>query len=277
MEYTLYEISSFTYNGLNGNLAGVVLDAENFNNKIKQEIASNYNYSEIAFVEQSQNCDYKLTFFTPNSEVDLCGHATIAVFGLLKQLKVIDNGSYSVELNAGEIEVVVNGDNILMEQISPNFSETINKTVIANSLNITVDEIDILECQKVSTGLFDIMVPIVNRDVLNNIKPNFSKISQISEEYNCVGYHLFAIDNNKVYTRNFAPLYEIEEECATGSASGALACYLYKNSMLKLNTNIDFYQGEAMNSLSKITVMLKEVDNKINVFVGGSVSRYKIV
>ncbi len=277
MENLLYELSSFTYNGTNGNLAGVILDAAHLTNDERQLIASKHSYSEIAFVEPSEVADFKLTFFTPNSEVDLCGHATIAALGLLKQLNKIANGTFKLELKAGIVTVFVEDNNILMEQISPQFKTIIDKSIIAKSLKINETDFLDLNCQMVSTGLFDIIVPIVDRQTLNAINPNFKLVANVSKQFDTVGYHLFTIEDQQIYTRNFAPLYEINEECATGSASGALACYLYQNGLLKLNTTTDFYQGEAMQQLSKISVKLEMQDQTIIVYVGGSVSNYRIV
>lgn len=274
MDYILYELSSFTYNSQNGNKAGVILNSEKLSIDERQAIAAKYQYSEIAYIEQSSCADFKIEFFTPNSEVDLCGHATICAFGLLKQLDIITIGKYSAELKAGIINVDVSEDTVLMSQVLPKYGEVINKEEIAASLNINTNSLSNLNCQMISTGLFDIMVPIINREILNNIKPNFKTISDISEKYNAVGYHLFTIEDGIIYTRNFAPLYEIDEECATGSSSGALACYLYENNLVTLNKNYIIYQGESMNMKSEISVFLKGDDNITEVLVGGKYSTY---
>ncbi len=47
---------------------------------------------------------------------------------------------------------------------------------------------------------------------------------EVSERYNVVGTHLYAVHDNRIITRNFAPLYDINEEAATGTLNGALAC-----------------------------------------------------
>ncbi|WP_243577866.1 PhzF family phenazine biosynthesis protein [Clostridium minihomine] len=56
------------------------------------------------------------------------------------------------------------------------------------------------------------------------------KVKEISQQYNTVGYHIFSLKSlhgDNAYCRNFAPLYGIPEESATGTSSAALACYLY--------------------------------------------------
>jgi len=68
--------------------------------------------------------------------------------------------------------------------------------------------------------------------------------------------------------RNFAPLFDISEESATGSSNGALACYLTEH--LALGNNFIFEQGRAMNCTSIITASVQVMGSKIvKVQVGG--------
>ena len=71
--YTLY---SFAKDNKGGNLAGVVLDADDLSDIQMLNIANQVGFSETAFVHKSNKATFKVRFFTPNSEVDLCGHAT---------------------------------------------------------------------------------------------------------------------------------------------------------------------------------------------------------
>ena len=101
------------------------------------------------------------------------------------------------------------------------------------------------------------------------LKPNFSKIAGISRKYNVVGFHVFTpVLKNDVTAlcRNFAPLYGINEEAATGTSNGALSSYLYDYGMISENEINTFIQGEAMQRPSVIQSCLK--DGKI--FIGGT-------
>lgn len=77
------QVDVFTTNFFSGNPAGVVVDANQIPDESKQSIAREMNLSETAFVSHSNLADFKVQFFTPNAEVDLCGHATIATFSAL--------------------------------------------------------------------------------------------------------------------------------------------------------------------------------------------------
>jgi len=95
MKINVHCLNSFTYQNSGGNPAGVVLDADNLNCKQMQNIAITLGFSETAFVSNNKICDFKVRFFTPVEEVDFCGHATLAVFSLMYQHKLIEANTYS--------------------------------------------------------------------------------------------------------------------------------------------------------------------------------------
>lgn len=116
----------------------------------------------------------------------------------------------------------------------------------------------------VSTGLKDILVPIDTAANLEKLVPDRKAISAISQNKEVVGIHAFSLIDDEDLTavcRNFAPLYGIDEEAATGTANCALACYLYKNG-IKRNPYI-FEQGHNLNSISQIYVNIKSESSVI--------------
>lgn len=283
MEIKVYRLNVFAETTNGGNPAGVVLDADFLSSDEMQKIAKKVGFSETAFVQKSADADYKIIFFTPDGEVDLCGHATVAVFYLLADKGIIQIGKYTQETKAGILEIECRGDGVIyMNQCNPEFYETLDKKEIADTLNIDVDDIiDDLPIQIVSTGLKDILIPIKSLKVLCGIKPNFDKISHVSKKYGAVGYHLFTLEtkyDSTAHCRNFAPLYGISEEAATGTSNGALSCYLYKYGVI-LEKNIKelvFEQGYSMNKPSKILTDLIIYNHEIvEVKVGGTALNIK--
>ncbi len=275
-----YTLNAFAKTKEGGNPAGVVFDADNLSSQTRQEIATKIGFSETAFVEKSDKANFKVTFFTPNGEVDLCGHATIATFFLMLKLNRIQIGKYTQETKAGVLSIEATKDEIIfMNQNLPEFFEKIDKNEIADSLNISPDIISIdLPIQIVSTGLKDIFIPIKNLKSLFGIQPNFEKVAYISKKYGTIGYHMFTLETMKnatAHCRNLAPLYDIPEEPATGTSSGALSCYLYKYGKIsnKQVGNLVFEQGYSMNKPSEILAQLKINCNEITeVKVGGIAS-----
>lgn len=86
----------------------------------------------------------------------------------------------------------------------------------------------------VSTGLFDLQVAIEHEETLEGMKPDFAKMTELSEEFDMVGVHAFLLsdgndwgsEHHPVKVRNFAPRFGIDEESATGTSNCALACLL---------------------------------------------------
>lgn len=273
-------VKAFTHENTGGNGAGVVLLNEQISDDRKQEIAGKVGLSETAFIFKQDENDYNVSFFTPVCEVDLCGHATIAAFYYLGKTGQIKgcNETRTVYQNtkAGRLKIEItfkdhDVEYVLMQQSRPQiFGELKDKKQIAASLNIDEESIGLPDCDIgptiVSTGLKDILVPVISRSVLNDLEPDFRMIEDISYENDVVGYHVFTIENGKVYARNFAPKVGINEECATGTSNGALGSLLISKGF---SNQFEVIQGEAMNQKSLIYVKVDRHDGLMDVYVGG--------
>ena len=90
-----------------------------------------------------------------------------------------------------------------------------------------------------------------------------------SKKHNAVSFHVFAISDNgyTAHVRDFAPLYDIPEESATGTANAALTHYLSVNGVIPAKGDFSFLQGEAMNRPS---VIMTRIAENGTVYVGGS-------
>lgn len=269
----VYRLRAFAKVKGGGNPAGVVIDAENLTEEQMQTIAKEVGYSETAFVFKSDKADFKVRFFTPTEEVDLCGHATIATFNLLRDIGILSNGEYTQETRAGVLKIYVLENEVFMEQTLPIFSEMVKHDEILKAFSSTKGNYlsTDLPVQVVSTGLREIFMPVKSLEVLNGLLPHNEKIIEVCKKYGALGIHAFTLEtleHSNAHTRNFAPLVGIDEESATGTANGALACYLHKY----INSDILIYkmeQGYAMEKPSEITVKLIVEDSILKVLVGG--------
>ncbi len=162
-----------------------------------------------------------------------------------------------------------------MEQNVPTYEDVLEREDVLKALHLeNNDLIESLPIEIVSTGLRDIMVPIKSLARLHAINPDFNRIKDVSKKYNVIGIHAFAIDgmNETAECRNFAPLYGIDEESATGTSNGALSCYLYKYKKISREhiKNIKIKQGVQMGRPSEIYVKLAAKGSRIHrVQVGG--------
>ncbi len=275
MPYTYYRLDAFAKTEQGGNPAAVVINSDHLGDDEMQQIAKAIGLSETAFIMASKVADFKIRFFTPTDEVNLCGHATIASFYLLKHLNIIKDGVYQQETKAGILSVHLEGDFVWMEQAKPVFYQMADPDEIAFSLGIT--QAGFLEgypIQVVSTGISDLFVPIRSLDLLLSLKPDMHQVALISQKYRTIGYHLFSMETygGTCHTRSIAPLIGIDEEAATGTANGALACYLAHHGLKKVDeTPWVMEQGYGMNRPSEIQVKLvMNQDTILEVWVGGT-------
>lgn len=263
--------SAFSKNNSGGNKAGVVVQDFHLGEKQKMELAKELGYSETAFVLPSKVADYKLEYFTPEEEVPLCGHATVATFVVLRHLGRLKQPSYAIETKAGILNIMVREDGmIFMEQNRPQFDEILDKALVEKCFSVDAIAKD-LPIQIVSTGLRDILVPINSPEHLKEMNPDFEAISGISKNKDVIGLHAFSLVNEDGLTavcRNFAPLYGIDEEAATGTSNCALACYLFLHG--RKQKQYVFEQGHNLGAVSRIVVCVESKEDEITkVAVGG--------
>ncbi|MCP1124295.1 PhzF family phenazine biosynthesis protein [Bacillus sp. 3103sda1] len=282
MKIKTYLLNAFTKGEKGGNPAGVVLDTKGLTTEAMQAIANKLNFSETAFVFPSVTSDYEIRYFTPNEEVAICGHATIAAFSLLAQIRAIRKKIYTIKTKAGILSVQMHNNKMIsLQQNLPDFLKTIPREEITKSLNLDEEKlIPDMPIQIVSTGLRDIIIPVRGLSDLLEITPDMKRIAEISKKYNVTGYHVFTLEtlhNSTAHCRNFAPLFDIPEESATGTSNAALACYLIKqNKKFEKYSTFTFEQGYVMNKPSEVVVNVStNLGNITDVQVGGFASNFQ--
>ncbi|ELU8149957.1 PhzF family phenazine biosynthesis protein [Listeria monocytogenes] len=270
MDISVYVASAFSKNNKGGNKAGVVLNEPTLATAQKMAIAKQLGYAETAFLTESNCADFKLEYFTPKEEVALCGHATIGTFAILMYLNKIHKSRYTIETNSGILTITIKEDTIFMEQNQPTFYEVIPPNNLTGCFDLNLLNAN-YPIQIVSTGLKDILIPVKSEADLYALEPNFEKVKEVSKQYEVVGMHLYTFSDDRIICRNFAPLFDINEEAATGTSNGALACYLYQHQYLQKELYV-FEQGHSLHSPSEILVKLDVTgNNEIDrVYVGGN-------
>ena len=267
-------VDAFTDKPFGGNTAGVVLlDSDSFpEDELMLKIAAELRYSETAFVRCDGEKDFTIRYFTPKAEVDLCGHATIASFFLLHK-KGLASGQCLCHTKAGDLTIEAN-DKVLMQMAKPRIVATIeNPDDIYRALGITTvngkPSTVNYPVQIVSAGLPDLMIPLPDVATLQSLQPDMEAIAAITKKYDAVSFHVFAFgdDGYTAHVRDFAPLYDIPEESATGTANASLTYYLQQNGYLGTEAECAFIQGEAMGRPSVIATRILPDGN---VFVGGT-------
>lgn len=262
-------VDAFTDQPFGGNPAGVVfLEGDIFPKEgLMLQIAAELRYSETAFVRRDSECVYTVRYFTPRAEVELCGHATIATFSLLYQMQLA-TGECLCHTLAGDLRINV-GKKVLMQMATPRIVDTIaDAEEIYRAIGVT-DYQPTLPVQIVYSGLPDIMIPLSDVTTLNILQPNMEVIMAITQKYEVVSFHVFAFaeDNYTAHVRDFAPLYGVPEESATGTANAALTHYLAVNKLTPATGDLSFLQGETM---GRPSVVATRITPDGIIYVGGS-------
>jgi len=261
-----YLVRAFTKNPLKGNPAGVVLDADTLSREEMQRIAAEIGASETAFIMEGEGADYKIRYFSPKREVDLCGHATIAAFHAMAEVGLIRKESVAVETNAGIINVDIIGKMVFMEQMPAVFKEAgIGRDEVAEALGIDVADMENLPLESVSTGLFSLKVPVKNLEVMRRMKPDFDMVEEICRKTGAGSIFPFTFETIHkecmVHARCFAPLYGVKEDPVTGTANAALGAYLKKHGMLKQNP----YRAEQGVEMGREGTVMVEVGERVKI------------
>lgn len=267
-------VDAFADKPYSGNPAGMVfLGFEPFlDEAVCIRTAAELRFSETAFVRKITETEFAVRYFTPVCEAALCGHATVASFGYLRDKKLVGFGDMLVHTKSGDIRVTVSKDGIMLDMAEAKTLSVIEKNVsdeLYRAFGLPSREsVNGLIPKIVSVGLTDILLPVAGIDELDSAKQDEDAIADLSKKLGVTGVHMFTIacDGYAAHTRNFAPLYGIPEECATGTSNGALFHYLSEYGLV--SSAVRFIQGEAM---GRPSVILARSENG-RVRIGGNAS-----
>lgn len=278
------QIDAFTTTPFFGNPAGVVTDATSITDDEKQKIAREMNLSETAFVLPSEVADFKVQFFTPKFEVDLCGHATIATFFALYEEKKLDlsKNIFFQETKAGVLSVEladINGEKVfMMTQPSPKFEQIdIDKNSIAKLIGLSENDLIDISAKKVNTGLWWLVFGVKSLDKLMNAKLDLRAIEEISEKYNVIGITPFCLETlNEEYSyhmRASAPIAGAVEDPVCGTGNGCVSSYIVHNKLIECNENISLIgeEGIEVNRPGCAYVSISKLHDEISeIKIGGT-------
>lgn len=223
MKQTIIQVDAFTNKPFSGNPAAVcVLEAPQ-SDEWMQNVAKEMNLSETAFLLKQQD-DYSLRWFTPTTEVPLCGHATLAsshVLWLENHLSASKPARFQTKSG---LLIATKQDDWIELDFPANPSEAIPTPLEINqALGVPVKSVG-----KNSLGY---LVEVESEELVRNIEPNFTLLTQKFPE---VIVTSIAASNSEFdfVSRFFCPGLGINEDPVTGAAHCCLAPY-WRNKLNK--------------------------------------------
>ncbi|WP_408949874.1 PhzF family phenazine biosynthesis isomerase [Lysobacter sp. Hz 25] len=249
----VYQIDAFTRQRYQGNPAGVVANAEGLSDEHMQLIARELNNSETAFILPAEAADHDLRvrFFTPTTEVPVCGHATVAAHFVL----ALERGLPAKpcrQLTGAGIQVIEtlrsdDGFRIAIEQNRPSFEPKLSRALaaeVAAALGVDARALD-PRCpvQFVSTGHGKLLVGLRERRQLQALVPDAAQLIALGPKVGAKGFFVFSLDREDgddalTHGRMFAPAIGIAEDPVTGNANGPLGAYLVKHGLLEARDGV---------------------------------------
>jgi trans-2,3-dihydro-3-hydroxyanthranilate isomerase len=285
MERRFYTLDVFTTTRFEGNPLAVVTDGDGLSDAAMQAVAREMNLSETVFVQKPTEDEAlaRLRIFTTREELKLAGHPVIGTWFLLAELGVVpaQEGGVHVlqQTGAGILPVEIRfkdgrPQRVTMTQKEAAFRPAkIPAKALAAALGLSAKELDsTLEPEFVSTGIFNLMVPLKNRAALGKISMNMIELRKLLGKNGTMAYCFAASGNGKAFSRGMLP-WELYEDAATGSAAGSLGAYLVRHKKLSAGHTLSVLQGEEMGRPSHIEVEVTQTGKKLVPRVSGAAVR----
>jgi trans-2,3-dihydro-3-hydroxyanthranilate isomerase len=285
MSHRYYTLDVFTTTRFEGNPLAVFTDGDGLSDNAMQAIAREMNLSETVFVQKptDDRALARLRIFTAREELKLAGHPVIGTWFLLAELGVVpaQEGGVHVlqQTGAGVLPVEIGfkdgrPQQVTMTQKDAQFKPAkIKKSALAAALGLSQRDFDAtLEPMFVSTGLFNLMVPLRSRASLAKIEMNMADLRRLLGKNATMAYCFAAPGNGKAFARGMLP-WESYEDAATGSAAGSLGAYLVKHGELNTGQTLTILQGEEMGRPSDIEVEVGQSGKKLIPRVSGAAVR----
>lgn len=214
MNLTLYQVDAFTSEVFRGNPAAVCILHSWLNEDVMQSIANENNLSETAFVVP-QDTHFEIRWFTPETEVDLCGHATLATAHVF--FEHLDYPSDRIDfysIHSGRLAVEREGDLLTLDFPA----DTLKEIEVPEEISEALRKAPL----KAFKGKSDYLLIYPGQSDIENLNPDFGRLKHAGGR----GVIVSAMGTETDFvSRFFAPQTGINEDPVTGSAHTTLTVY----------------------------------------------------
>jgi PhzF family phenazine biosynthesis protein len=220
----IWIVDAFTTVAYKGNPAAVMI--VNDWPQTMDLIAAEMNLSETAFLKPLSQNHFHLRWFTPSTEVKLCGHATLAAAHILFEQNKISGHEIIFDSLSGPLKVYKEKDGLVLDFPLQETTQNLDTHVFAQALNISHE--NIVEAVQ---AYDDVIVVLKDESCVRGLIPNITLLAQIQAR----GVIVTAYSGQQYdfISRFFAVLVGVDEDPVTGSAHCKLADYWQKKARKK--------------------------------------------
>ncbi|MFP4624834.1 MAG: PhzF family phenazine biosynthesis protein, partial [Gemmatimonadota bacterium] len=205
---------------------------------------------------------YRLRYFAPGGEVQLCGHATAAAYGVLALSGRL--GELPAEVGSvapggrvrGRVEREGDGVVVWMDMpLAQRVDVELDVEAIAGAVGLPPEVLTSRPAAAVEdVGIRVALLPVADLAALESMHPDFDRLREIGRPGDLIVFYPFVLDpdTNEVRARSFAPAVDIDEDPATGTAAAALGAYLARENLIDAVAELRIRQGEAMGHPSEL-------------------------
>lgn len=203
-----------------GNPAGVCLMQAFPGDDILKGIAASNNLSETAFLVPSAEDSWKLRWFTPAVEVDLCGHATLAAGAAMLGYDLVAHGVAHFDTRSGQLTVRREGAGFAMDLPLIGYQAGTPDDAIRSALGLKADPVEVLNVDRIHGAGYQMWV-MGDTAAVRQADPDHGRLRQLNTNIILTAPG----ETTDFVSRFFAPAAGVDEDPVTGSAHCTLAPY----------------------------------------------------
>lgn len=264
IEHTEFQVVRVFPDGPNGgNPAPIGLGCDGMSSEDLRAVAVKYGHeSGFVMATTRQDADFRMRYFVPNHEMEMCGHATVGALWLMRLRGYLAPGSYTIETLSGLVEAEVPEAKDITISQPEGFTAVLTREERAEVLTVLgLEEADLAadEILNATTSRVKTLVPVRSVDRLHAIHPDFDRMAAVCSAIDSTGLYPFAVGNaGEFHARQFPRASGYAEDAATGIAASALSYGLLHYNLARPHSEVTVWQGEAMGRPSRIQVKLEE-------------------
>ena len=233
-------VDAFSDRAFGGNGCAVVHGGASLPEAVCTAYVRETSLVECTFTGPSDVADIRVRYFLASREIPFAGHPTIATVAAMRDRGLIRGNQLVLETGAGLVQVTLAGDLIEMTQVAPEFGPTADPALVAAAVSLPVEAI-VGQPQKVSTGLPFCITVLKDHAALASAQLNLGALAKLGQALGADGIDMMepflvtlqgATDLGDTYSRLLMAPPSPPEDPFTGSATGAMAAYLWRHGLM---------------------------------------------